>query len=87
MIFYESPKRVQTSLRDLYQALGDRETVLVRELTKKFEQVVRGKLSELTDGKVQFNPKGEFVLLVHGKEKNRKRKNKYEMIKNHGTDT
>lgn len=87
MIFYESPKRVQRTLQDLYQAFGDREVVLVRELTKKFEQVVRGKLSEIIFGQMQFNPKGEFVLVVHGKEKRKQKKNKYEKTGNHGTDT
>lgn len=65
MIFYESPKRVSEMLGSLAQIMGmDRQAVVCRELTKRFEQVSRGTLAELAaefDGKT---PRGEIVVLV-----------------------
>lgn len=63
MIFYESPKRVSEMLGSLAQIMGmDRQAVVCRELTKRFEQVSRGTLAELAaefDGKT---PRGEMVF-------------------------
>lgn len=65
LIFYESPKRVGNSLRDLADILGgDRSAVLCRELTKKFEEVRRANLEDLADYYAGETPKGEVVLLV-----------------------
>jgi 16S rRNA (cytidine1402-2'-O)-methyltransferase len=64
VIFYESPYRIIKTLRDCQAILGDREVVVCRELTKKFEEIYRGKLSEILK-KVQ--PKGEFVVILKGK--------------------
>jgi len=64
IIFYESPYRIIKTLRDCQAILGDREAVVCRELTKKFEEIYRGKLSEILK-KVQ--PKGEFVVILKGK--------------------
>ncbi len=63
VLIYESPQRVQRTLTDLMDALGDCRGAVLRELTKKFEEVKRGQLSELT---VQFDtpPKGECVIAV-----------------------
>ena len=65
LIFYESPKRVSEMLGSLAQIMGmDRQAVVCRELTKRFEQVSRGTLAELAaefDGKT---PRGEIVVLV-----------------------
>lgn len=69
LIFYESPHRLASMLADLYDVLGDREAVVTRELTKKFEEAKRGTLSELAafykDKKVQ----GEIVVVVAGYER------------------
>ena len=66
IILYESPNRVQKTLNDLYEAFGDRNVVVSRELTKKFEQIVRGSLSELTKESQKIILKGEFVLIIEG---------------------
>lgn len=65
LIFYESPKRLGAMLRDAQAALGGERTAAVcRELTKKFEEVRRGTLSDLADFYSQNAPKGEIVVLV-----------------------
>lgn len=66
IIIYESPMRLERLLRELYEVLGDRQAVIAREITKKFEQIVRGTLSELVAGIDQMVKKGEFVLIVAG---------------------
>ena len=70
MIFYESPFRVVRLLGELAAALGgDREVSVSRELTKKFEQTVRGTLDEVAAHFKTYNPKGEFVVVVAGRPK------------------
>lgn len=66
MVMYESPYRVVRTLRDLEATLGDRQIVVVRELTKKFEEVVRGSLTEINSDIEQLKLKGEFVLVIEG---------------------
>ena len=65
MIFYESPHRTIDTLEDILDIFGDRQAAVVRELTKKFEEGRRGKLSELISYYTQNGePKGEVVLVV-----------------------
>ncbi|NOD92778.1 16S rRNA (cytidine(1402)-2'-O)-methyltransferase [Ruegeria sp. HKCCD4884] len=65
LVFYESPKRVSTSLSDLAMVLGaDRQAALCRELTKKFEEIRRGTLAELAEDYQGKSVKGEIVVLV-----------------------
>ncbi|MFK7940198.1 MAG: 16S rRNA (cytidine(1402)-2'-O)-methyltransferase [Roseovarius sp.] len=65
LIFYESPKRVAAMLRDASQVLGgDRDAVICRELTKKFEEVLRAPLSELSAVAADRTFKGEIVVLI-----------------------
>ena len=66
MIFYVSPHRIEAYLSELVEAWGDRPASLVRELTKMFEEVRRGSLSDLLEGVRSDPPKGEIVLLVSG---------------------
>jgi len=66
LIFYESPFRLLKSLNDLLEILGDREAAVARELTKKFEEVARGRLSELAEKFGTKEPRGEIVLVVAG---------------------
>lgn len=69
MIFYESPFRVLKALGELAEAFGDDRRVSVsRELSKKFEQTVRGTLREVIDHFEAHPPKGEFVIVVEGKD-------------------
>lgn len=65
MIFYESPKRVAAMLTDAARVLGGgRRAALCRELTKKFEEVRRGTLTELAEECAERPPKGEIVVLI-----------------------
>ncbi len=65
LVFYESPKRVKEMLTDLASELGaDREAVLCRELTKRFEEIRRGTLSDLVASCADTPIKGEIVVLV-----------------------
>jgi 16S rRNA (cytidine1402-2'-O)-methyltransferase len=67
MIFFESPHRVTESLADAATVFGgERKASLSRELTKKFEETLRGNLSELAD--LAKDLKGEMVLVVAGAE-------------------
>lgn len=68
MIFYESPYRVVKALEQFAEAFGaDREVAVSRELTKKFEQTVRGTMTEVAEHFRKTEPKGEFVIVVAGK--------------------
>nr|WP_259400313.1 16S rRNA (cytidine(1402)-2'-O)-methyltransferase [Roseovarius sp. SCSIO 43702] len=65
LVFYESPKRVAAMLRDASAVLGgQREGALCRELTKKFEEVLRGTLEELAAICAERTLKGEIVVVV-----------------------
>ncbi len=64
LVFYESPKRVEASLRDMADVLGNRPAAMCRELTKKFEEVRRLPLSDLAASLAEKPVKGEIVLLV-----------------------
>lgn len=66
MIFYESPHRIRETLEDLLLIFGDRKMVLARELTKKFEEYIRGNVSEVLEELDGI--KGEIVLIVDGAE-------------------
>jgi 16S rRNA (cytidine1402-2'-O)-methyltransferase len=66
LVLYESPHRLLRTLEDLLRYCGDRPAAVARELTKKFEQVLRGRLSELVEQIGQANLKGEFVIVVEG---------------------
>lgn len=61
VILYESPHRVQATLKDLLERFGDGPAAVLRELTKKFETVVKGTLSELIE-RFSEEPKGECVI-------------------------
>ena len=66
-IFYESPHRIIKSLKMIQELLGDERKIVVgRELTKKFEEYVRGTVAEVLTHFENNSPKGEFVLLVAG---------------------
>ncbi len=66
MIFYEAPHKLAATLTDLYQTLGDRPLVLVRELTKIHEEVIRTTLSEASARYQTEQARGELVLIVGG---------------------
>lgn len=67
MIFYESPFRVVKTLTQMSEFFGeDRECAVAREISKKFEQVVRGTLAEVAAHFTANEPKGEIVIVVKG---------------------
>ena len=67
LIFYESPHRLSETLNDIFEILGDREMVLTRELTKIYEEVLRGKVSEIQSQIGERKLKGEITLVISGK--------------------
>ncbi|MFI3289642.1 MAG: 16S rRNA (cytidine(1402)-2'-O)-methyltransferase [Rikenellaceae bacterium] len=74
MIFYESPYRIVKSLEQFAEVFGEeRKVSLTRELSKKFEQTVRGTISEVIAHFKEHEPKGEFVMVVEGAAKPEKR--------------
>ena len=72
MVFYESPYRVVKCLEQLAEVFGgERRVAVSRELTKKFEQTVRGSIDEALAHFRTTEPKGEFVIVVAGKPKSK----------------
>lgn len=71
VIFYESPYRVAKTLTTIRDIFGERQAVLARELTKKFEEFIRGSLSDLIDY-ASAGARGEFVIIVAPGEKKAK---------------
>lgn len=67
LIFYEAPHRIQATLKDMYEVFGNRKAVIARELTKKFEEYLRGTLDEFAN--LVYELKGEIVIMVEGAEK------------------
>jgi 16S rRNA (cytidine1402-2'-O)-methyltransferase len=67
LIFYESPHRISETLKDILEILGDREMALTRELTKAYEEIFRGKVSEVQKQIGERKLKGEITLVISGK--------------------
>lgn len=66
-IFYESPHRLRAFLNDAITVLGDRPAAIANDLTKKFESVDRGLLSELLARLDSEEPRGEYTVVISGK--------------------
>ena len=64
LVFYESPKRVLPFVRECLEQLGNREAAVCRELTKRFEEVRRGSLSDLLASVEADPPRGEVVVVI-----------------------
>lgn len=65
-ILYESPHRLKETLELMEIALGDRKIVLCRELTKKFEEFIRGTISEVREWAIADEIRGEFCIIIEG---------------------
>ncbi len=63
IIIYESPFRIYKTLKDLYEYFGNKDISVSRELTKKFEQIIRGRLKSVADQNIKT--KGEFVIIIN----------------------
>jgi 16S rRNA (cytidine1402-2'-O)-methyltransferase len=68
MVFFEAPHRIRAMLEDLREILGDRHMVMLREITKVFEDVKRGTISTILAHLTADRTRGEFTLAVAGKE-------------------
>ena len=66
IIIYESPYRIVKTLEDIKEKLGDRPVAVCREMTKKFEEIIRGKAGEVLEKFRERKPKGEVVVVVEG---------------------
>ena len=78
LIFYEAPHRIIDTLNDMLEVLGDRYIVISRELTKKFEEIIRGNISEILNDTSLL--KGEMVILVSGYTEDKINKDPMKMI-------
>ncbi|HUI32123.1 MAG: 16S rRNA (cytidine(1402)-2'-O)-methyltransferase [Dysgonamonadaceae bacterium] len=73
MVFYESPYRVMKTLTQFAETFGENRYVSVsREISKLYEETIRGSVAELIAHFTNNEPRGEFVIVVNGKEKNKK---------------
>jgi 16S rRNA (cytidine1402-2'-O)-methyltransferase len=66
VIFYETPHRLKRALKDMLEIWGERKIVIARELTKMYEEVIRGKLSQVLTEISTKEMKGEITLIVQG---------------------
>jgi len=66
IIFYEAPHRMDETIKAIYEVLGDRNIVLARELTKKYEEYIRGKTSDILQWIEDHEVRGEFCIVVEG---------------------
>ena len=64
LIIYEAPHRIIETLKDIYEVFGNRRIVIARELTKKYEEYIRGTLEEIINNITEL--KGEIVLIIEG---------------------
>lgn len=67
LVLYESPRRLEETLRDLLEVLGDRRACVARELTKLHEELVRGRLTELVSRFAGKEVLGEVVVVIEGR--------------------
>lgn len=66
IIIYEAPHRLKTTLNELYNSLGNRDIAIIKELTKKYEQIKRYDLKQALDYYQTNEIKGEFVIIIEG---------------------
>ena len=66
LVFYESPHRLEAFLQDALAVLGDRQAAWGNELTKMYESVSRGKLSDLLSELGETDPRGEYTVVIAG---------------------
>ncbi|MZH02276.1 MAG: 16S rRNA (cytidine(1402)-2'-O)-methyltransferase [Nitrospinae bacterium] len=71
IVLFESPNRIDKTLLDLYRFFGDRKVAITRELTKMYEEVIRGNLEELSAQ--TRNWKGEITVVIAGADKKKRK--------------
>ena len=67
LILFESPHRLRRFLEDVLEVLGERDIVVTRELTKRFEEIFRGTVSEALEKFRGTEPRGEFTIVIAGR--------------------
>lgn len=75
-VFYEAPHHLVDTLDSIYKTVGDRNIAVARELTKKHETVNRGAVGEVLEYFKENEPKGEFVLVLEGRDKEKIKEDK-----------
>lgn len=78
IIIYESPHRLVATLKDIMEVFGDRYLVIARELTKKYEEISREKVSRQLAKFIAVRPRGEFVIVAEGKQGERDKGGNYQ---------
>jgi 16S rRNA (cytidine1402-2'-O)-methyltransferase len=86
IVLYESPHRLRRTLDDLLQVLGNRRIAVGREMTKKFEEVLRGTITEVREEFRKKEPRGEFVIVVAGNDPRSGRRDKDPTEDAHGKE-
>ncbi len=81
MVFFEAPHRIKAMLGDLREMLGDRQMVMLREITKVFEEVKRGPIGEILEYLTPDRIRGEFTLVVAGRKEKKVRSLNEEVLK------
>lgn len=66
VLLYEAPHRLKDTLKDMQTIMGERRIVLARELTKKFEEFLRGTIDEALEWATNNEVRGEFVIVIEG---------------------
>lgn len=69
IVLYEAPHRLLQTLQDIQETLGERKIAVARELTKKYEEVVRGTVEEVKRHFSLQPPRGEFTLILEGRQR------------------
>jgi 16S rRNA (cytidine1402-2'-O)-methyltransferase len=68
IVFFESPFRILAALRDIKEIVGNKNIAVIRELTKKFEEILESDIDEAIAHFEKTKPRGEFVVIVDDKE-------------------
>ena len=66
VILYESPHRLKELLKDILKVLGNRNLSISRELTKKYEEIIRGTTQDAIEKFTREDPRGEFIVVLEG---------------------
>jgi 16S rRNA (cytidine1402-2'-O)-methyltransferase len=82
IVIYESPHRIERTVREFSELFGERHCVMAREITKKFEEFFRGTLAELLEHLQSHSVKGEIVLLIEGLDPKKLKKRKEDKWQN-----
>lgn len=80
MILYEAPHHLKSTLKELYDTLGNRKITLCRELTKKFETIFPTTLEDALEYYESNDPRGEYVLVVEAKSHQQKNEEKQALL-------